>query len=195
VEAAPDTLFSGYYSLGGGRDPLFGIMPVSIAHFKPKALELTKNAGKQLWDYDGRRVRYNMGRWAYKASKAGLGGYLRNGYMYVCCNPYFDFSEDEGSWSCVYPSKNGINAAVGWERTGQGADDFAYMEMLDERIAKARAEGKAKAQADAAEAYLEKSLAGIDLDKRHSADLKPQEWDAFRKSLAAHIIALDEALK
>ncbi|HUW57678.1 MAG TPA: glycoside hydrolase domain-containing protein [Planctomycetota bacterium] len=194
AKAAPGTLFSGYYSLGGGREPLFETMPVSIAHFKAQAAELTTKAGKQLWDYDGNRVRHNIGRWAFKASKAGLKGYLRNGYMYVNCNPYFDFSEDEGSWACVYPSRHGLNATVGWERTGQGANDFAYMEMLDQLIGRARAAGRAKAQADAAETYLKTSLAKIDLDDRNSATLTPDEWDTFKRTLAGHIVALRKAL-
>ncbi|HUV38035.1 MAG TPA: hypothetical protein VMY39_00400, partial [Planctomycetota bacterium] len=194
TQAAPGTLFSGYYSLGGGREPLFETMPVSIAHFNSKAAEITQKSGKQLWDYDGNRSRHNIGRWAFKASKHGLNGYLRNGYMYVCCNPYFDFSEDEGSWACVYPSKRGINATVGWERTGQGAADFAYMEMLEGLIAKARKSGRGLAQAVAAEDYLRRTLEPIDLDNRGSADLKPDAWDTFKSTLAGHIVSLRKAL-
>jgi len=196
LKAAPRTLFSGYYSTGHGRDPYFETMPVSITHFNNRALELTKKAGKQLWDYDGRRVRYNIGRWAFAASKAGLKGYIRNGYMYCNADPYFDFSDDEASWCVVYPSKRDtVNATVGWERTGQGTNDYRYLEMLDRLIAKARAAGRAKADADAAEAYIKETLAPIDLTHRASANLKPQQYDDFKTQLARHIITLNKALE
>ena len=194
VKAAPDTLFSGYYTTGQGRDPYFETMPVSISHYDARAAELTTKAGKRLWDYDGTRVRYNIGRWAFAASRTGLKGYLRNGYMYCNSDPYFDFSDDEASWCVVYPSKRGINATVGWERTGQGANDYRYLEMVDRLIAKARAAGKAAAEADVAAAYLKQTLEPIDLTKRESADLEPEQYDAFRATLARHIIALRTAL-
>jgi len=195
LKAAPGVMFSGYYSLGQGRDPYFQVMPVSISHFKTQALELTKQAGKQLWDYDGNRARHNIGRWAFAASRAGLAGYLRNGYMYVNSDPYFDFSDDEASWCVVYPSRRDtVNATVGWERTGEGVDDFRYLEMLDRLVKQARRAGKAGAAADAAEAYLTRTLAPIDLEKRSSADLAPAAFDAFKADLARHIIALTKAL-
>jgi len=194
VNAAPGVLFSGYYTTGQGRDPYFETMPVNISHFSNRALELTRGAGKQLWDYDGNRARHNMGRWAFAAARAGLKGYLRNGYMYCNSDPYFDFSDDEASWCVVYPSKHGINATVGWERTGQGANDYRYLEMLDRLVKAARAAGKAKAEADAAEAYLNQTLAPVDLEKRETANLKPEEFDVFKRTLAQHVIALKKAL-
>jgi len=195
LRAAPGVLFSGYYTTGQGRDAYFEVMPVSISHFSPRALELTKKGGKQLWDYDGHRARHNIGRWAFAAARAGLKGYLRNGYMYVNSDPYFDFSDNEASWCVVYPSRhNTVNASVGWERTGEGADDFRYLEMLDRLIQAARAGGKAAAEAASAEAHIRKTLAPIDLARRQTADLKGEEFDAFKSALAGHIAALRRAL-
>ena len=144
VKASPETMFSGYYSTGDGRDVYFQTMPVSIAHTNRIALKLAKEAGKQRWEYDGQRVRYNIGRYAFVEARAGLKGYLRNGYMYVNSDPYFDFSDDEASWCVVYPSRKGINASVGWERTGEGVDDYRYLAMCERLIKKARAADKAK---------------------------------------------------
>jgi hypothetical protein len=191
--AAPGTLFAGFYSSGAGRDGYFDTLPVSITHLDKIALERTARAGKQLWDYDGEGVRYNIGRWAFVAHQAGLKGYLRNGYMYVCSDPYFDFSDDEGSWCVVYPSRNGLNDTVGWERTSDGVNDYRYLATLTRLIREARQQGKARSEADAAEAYLKQSLQGIDLLDRKTADLTPKGFAAFRHGLAGHIAALTAA--
>jgi hypothetical protein len=194
TQASPDTLFAGYYSSGEGRDGYFDTMPVSIAHLDKIALDRTAKSGKQLWDYDGGGARYNIGRWAFVAHQAGLKGYLRNGYMYVCSDPYFDFSDDEGSWNMVYPSKNGINDTVGWERTSDGVNDYRYLATCSRLIQDARAKNVANAQADAAEAYLRETLKPIDLFDRKTAELSPEGFDQFRHRLAQRITALTEAM-
>lgn len=192
--ACPDTLFSGYYSPGGRRDEYFKTMPMSIAHAGKHTLELTKSAGKMLWEYNGENVRYNIGRYLYVASRAGLAGYLRNGYMFVCGDPYFDFSADEASWCVVYPSKNGLNGTTGWERTGEGVTDYRYLAMCDRLIKKARSENKAAAEADAAEAFMKANLKDIDIDNNKTAKLTPAQYDEFRHTLAGHVTALVKAL-
>jgi hypothetical protein len=192
--ACPDTLFSGYYSPGGRRDDYFKTMPMSIAHASAHTLKLTKDAGKLLWEYDGQNVRYNIGRYCYVASRAGLAGYLRNGYMFVCGDPYFDFSADEASWCVVYPSRHGLNGTTGWERTGEGVTDYRYLEMCGRLIKKARDAGKAKAEADAAEAYMKGTLKDIDIEKKETAKLTPQQYDEFRHALTGHIAALSKAM-
>jgi hypothetical protein len=191
TKASPSTRFAGYYTAGQGRDAYFELMPVNISHFGDRELELTKKSGKELWDYDGHRVRFNIGRWAFAASKAGLKGYLRNGYMYVNSDPYFDFSDDEASWCVVYPSKHDtVNASVGWERTAQGTNDFRYLEMLDRLIGKAAG----RPEAAAARAFLDATLAPVKLEERDTANLKPAEFDAFKHACATHIVALKKAL-
>ena len=194
IEAAPDTLFSGYYSEGEGRDVYFGMMPVSIAHINKKTLELTRAGGKELWSYDGNRVRYNIGRYAFVAARAGLKGYLRNGYMYVNSAPYFDFTDDEASWCVTYPSRSGISDTVGWERTAEGVNDYRYLLTCENLIKKARAEKKAQAEADAAEAYMKETLKPIDLENSATAQMTPPQYDTFRQTLARHIEALRKAL-
>ncbi|MBM4032805.1 MAG: hypothetical protein FJ291_13595 [Planctomycetes bacterium] len=190
TRACPNTLFSGYYSTGAGRDVYFQTMPVSIAHVNPRALELVKGAGKRLWDYSGSRVRHDIGRWAFVAARAGMSGFLRNGYMYVCSMPYFDYSDDEASWSVVYPSKKGLNDTVGWERTAQGVNDYRYLLTCERLIAKARAAGKGAAEAEAAAAFLKAALQPIAIEDKASARLSPAQYDAFRRAIAAHIAAL-----
>ncbi|MFB3892630.1 MAG: glycoside hydrolase domain-containing protein [Phycisphaerae bacterium] len=194
TKACPDTLFSGYYSTGQGRDVYYQTMPVSIGHTDKLSLDLVKKAGKQLWDYSGSRVRHDIGRWAFVAARAGLKGFLRNGYFYVNSMPYFDFSDDEASWSCVYPSKNGINDTVGWERTAQGVNDYRYLLTCERLIKKAREARKAAAEADAAEAYMKETLKAVTIEDKNSAHLTGPQYDEFRRTIAGHIIALNKAI-
>jgi hypothetical protein len=169
-------------------------MPLSITHVNELNLKLTREAGKQLWEYDGKRLRYNIGRWCYVAARAGLSGYLRNGYIYVDTQPYFDFSDDEASWAVVYPSRHGINSTVGWERTAEGVTDYRYLAMCQRLITQARAQHKAQAQADAAEAYMKDTLHGVQIENHLSANLSPEGFDSFRHALGGHIAALTKAL-
>ena len=177
-----------------GRDVYFQTMPISIAHTNKLALDLTTKAGKQLWDYDGGGARHNIGRWCFVAARAGLKGYLRNGYGYVCSDPYFDFSDDEAAWTMVFPSRNGISDTPGWERSAQGANDYRYLVTCERLINKAKSSGKAAAQATAASAYLAQTLKSIDLEDRETARLSPAAYDQFRTNLAGHIVALTQAL-
>jgi hypothetical protein len=195
--AAPETWFSGYYSSGDGRDPYFQIMPVSIAHVDETTLKLTKDASKQLWCYDGNRVRWNIGRWAFAMSQKGLKGYLRNGYMYSNCDPYFDFTEDEGSWCVVYPSRKGVNATVGWERTGEGANDFRYLEMLDALSKEGKKSEKAVVVSEACRAcrFVEAQVDSVKMDSAASANLTGAEYDKFRRDAAELIVSLRKILQ
>ena len=183
-------LFSGYYSTGDGRDVYFETMPVSIGHTDKLSLELVAKANKQLWDYSGSYVRHDIGRWAFMAARMGLKGFLRNGYMYVCSMPYFDFSDDEASWSCVYPSKNGIHDSVGWERTAQGVNDYRYLLTCERLIAKARKAGKTGADVDAAEAFMKETFKPVAIENKDSAKLTGQQYDEFRHRLADLILKL-----
>ena len=194
TRACPNVLFSGFYSTGDGRDIYFETMPVSVAHVDDKSVELVRKGGKQLWDYSGARVRHDIGRWAFVAARSGMSGFLRNGYMYVCSDPYFDYSDDEGSWSVVYPSKSGLNDAVGWERTAAGVNDYRYLLTCERLVKKARAAQKAGAQADAAAAYMAETLKPVKIADKESALLPPEGYQAFRRALAGHIQALSAAL-
>ncbi|HTL27617.1 MAG TPA: glycoside hydrolase domain-containing protein, partial [Tepidisphaeraceae bacterium] len=147
---------------------------------------------KEAWTYTGGGARCDIGRWLFVAHAKGLSGFLRNGYQYVNSDAYYDFSDTEGSWAQVYPSKNGIAATVGWERTAEGVNDYRYLKTLRTRIEAARKAGAHKAEADAAEAFLSETLKGITLHDERTADLKGDEWVAFRNELAKHIIALKE---
>jgi hypothetical protein len=193
TRACPATLFSGYYSTGDGRDVYFETMPVSIAHIDKLSLKLVAKGGRQIWDYSGDRVRHDIGRWAFAAAKAGMKGFLRNGYMYVCSQPYFDFSDDESSWSVVYPSTRGLSDTVGWERTAQGVNDYRYLGTCWRLVEKARRLGKGAAAADAAHAFLEETLRPIAIDDKETARLAPRQYDEFRSALAGHIAALNRA--
>ena len=165
-------------------------MPVSISHVDQRALELVAKGRKQLWDYDGNRVRHDIGRWAFVAAKAGLKGFLRNGYMYVCSMPYFDFSDDEASWSVVYPSRRGLSDTVGWERTAQGVNDYRYLLTCERLIREGRQSGRSAAEVAAAETFLKETLRPIQLEHKECARLSAGEYDTFRRHLARHIAAL-----
>ena len=195
TSACPETLFSGYVFPGGKRDEYFKTMPLVISNASTHTLELTRSAGKMLWEYNGENVRDNIGRYCFVASRAGLSGFLRNGYMFVCGDPYFDFSADEASWCVVYPSRRGLNGTCGWERTAEGVTDYRYLAMCDRLIRKARGAGRGPVpQADAAEAYMKQTLKVIDIDKRDTAKLTAPQYDEFRHTLAGHIAALSAAL-
>jgi hypothetical protein len=190
TRACPNTLFSGYYSTGSGRDVYFETMPVSISHIDRLSLDLVAKGKKQIWDYSGSRVRHDIGRWAFVAARAGMKGFLRNGYMYVCSQPYFDFSDDEASWCVVYPSKNGISDTVGWERTAQGVNDYRYLLTCERLVRQARASGKVGKEVDAAEAFLKAVLSTVMVEDKESAKLSPRAYDEFRRALARHIALL-----
>jgi hypothetical protein len=194
TQACPDTLFSGYYSTGAGRDVYFETMPVSIAHIDRLSLDLVAKGQKQIWDYSGSRVRHDIGRWAFVAARAGMRGFLRNGYMYVCSVPYFDYSDDEASWSVVYPSKDGLNDAIGWERTAQGVNDYRYLLTCERLIQQARASGRGASEADAAEAFLKATLQPVAIEDKETARLSANGYDEFRHRLAEHITALSKAM-
>ena len=193
TRACPGMLFSGYYSTGDGRDVYFETMPVSIAHVDKLSLELVAKGGRQLWDYRGTRVRHDIGRWAFVAARAGMKGFLRNGYMYVCSQPYFDVSDDEASWSVVYPSKRGLSDTIGWERTAQGVNDYRYLLTCSRLVEKTRRLGRGGAAADAAAAFLAETLRPIAIDDKDSARLSPRGYDEFRCALAGHIMDLSRA--
>jgi hypothetical protein len=190
VQNAPETKFSGFYSPGGGRDPYFKLMPITIAHHSEESIKACVDAGKEAWTYTGGGARCDIGRWLFVAHAKGLTGFLRNGYQYVNSDAYYDFSDTEGSWAQVYPSKNGIAATTGWERTAEGVNDYRYLKTLRARIDAARKAGAHKAEADAAETFLTETLKPIKLGDDASADLKDEEWAAFRTELAKHITAL-----
>lgn len=192
--ACPDSLFSGYYTTGQGRDEYFQNMPLSIAHVTDLALKLTKDAGKQLWEYDGDNVRYNMGRWCFVASRKGMSGYLRNGYIYVATDPYFDFADDEASWATVYPSRNGVNGTVGWERTAEGVNDYRYLVMLEGLIKKAQNINTPIPAAAEAQKFLAETLKDITIENRASAKLTPEQYDQFRHQMGQYIVTLKKAL-
>jgi hypothetical protein len=172
----------------------FQTMPVSISHTSKLALELTKKGGKELWEYDGSRTRAIAGRFLYVAVEAGLKGYLTNGYMYVCSDPYFDWTGEESSWCVAWPSKHGVTDSVPWERVSDGINDYRYLATLDHLIKKAQTAGKAQAEAAAAAAFIKDNLKGIDIDDRATAKLTGAEFDQFRKTVAGHIVALAKAL-
>ncbi|MGD0094733.1 MAG: hypothetical protein ABSE73_32890, partial [Planctomycetota bacterium] len=179
-----------YYSPGQGRDPYFGLMPVSIAHHTEASVQACRAAGKEAWTYSGGGARYDIGRWAFFARQKGLSGFLRNGYQYVNSTAYYDFSDTEGAWSQVWPSKQGLVDTLNWERTAAGVNDFRYLRTLENRIAAAKKEGRNKAGLEAAETFLRQTLQPINLGDESSAALPPEEWAAFRGELARHILAL-----
>jgi hypothetical protein len=192
IKNAPNSKFSGYYSGGEGRDEYFKIMPISIAHHTEETLKLCKDNGKEAWTYDGGGQRCDIGRWMYVAQSKGLSGFLRNGYQYTNSDPYYDFSDSEGSWAQVYPAKDGIADTIGWERTAEGVKDFRYLKTLRSKIDAARRAGKLTAEADAAEAFLTNTLKPIKIDDSGTANLKPEDWAKFRSELISHIVTLSK---
>ncbi len=190
AQSAPETKFSGYYSGGDGRDAIFKFMPITIAHHSEASIKLCRDAGKEAWTYTGAGVRYDIGRWLFFAKQKGLTGFLRNGYEYTNSDPYYDFSDTEGSWAQVYPGKNGLIDTVGWERTAEGVNDYRYLKTLQARIDTARKDGKHAAEADAAAKFMQETMKSVNLDQEHSAALKAEQYAQFRAEAAKHIAAL-----
>ncbi|MCY2994695.1 MAG: hypothetical protein NTY19_43560 [Planctomycetota bacterium] len=110
--------------------------------------------------------------------------------MYVCSMPYFDFSDDEASWSVVYPSRRGLSDTVGWERTAQGVNDYRHLLTCERLICEVRQSGQSAAEVAAAETFLQETLRPIQIEHKESARLSAAEYDEFRSRLAGHITAL-----
>lgn len=189
TKAAPNTLFSGYYGDGQGRDEYFKLMPVSISHVNDNILKLVKESGKQLWVYDGSRNRASIGRWMFAAAKAGVKGYLTNGYMYVCSDPYFDFSDDEAAWCVAWPGKYGVVDTVQYERVADGINDYRYLITLERLVKTAPADKPTAATRDALK-FLADTLAAIDIHKSGTAALTPEKYAEFRAEVAKLITDL-----
>ncbi|MBA3708770.1 MAG: hypothetical protein H0W83_08135 [Planctomycetes bacterium] len=189
TSAAPDCAFSGFYSPGDGRDPYFALMPVSIAHHSTASLKMCVDAHREAWDYSAGGNRFDVGRWFFALHRRGMSGFLRNGWMYVNSNPYYDFTDTEGSWAQVYPSSNaaGFVATTMWERTATGISDYRYLTTLVARIASAKA---AKRDTAAAEAFLAATLKPITVEDAGTAVLSAKDTAAFRADLVKHITAL-----
>lgn len=194
TKAAPNTRFSGYYSVGSNREQYFETMPVSISHMHPKALEHAKKGGKEIWVYDGSRNRASAGRWAFVAAKAGMKGYLTNGFMYVNSDPYFDFSDDEAAWCVAWPGRDGVVDSVAYERVSDGIDDYRYLTTLAGLIKKSAGDNASGAAAQAAQKFMDDSLKGIELEHSSSAAMTAAQCDAFKAACAEHITKLKTAL-
>ncbi|MFC1582225.1 glycoside hydrolase domain-containing protein [Planctomycetota bacterium] len=187
LKAAPKTLFTGYYSPGAGREPYFQSASISIAHHTEASLAACIKAGKEAWTYCGGGGRGDIGRWLFVARRKGLTGFLRNGYMYVNADPYYDFSDVEGAWSRVWPTFDGIASTVGWERTAEGVMDYRYLKTLQARIEAAGKNPAKQAAVKAAEEFLRATLKDVTLGKTSSGDLSPEGWTAFRAGLIRHL--------
>jgi hypothetical protein len=119
---------------------------------------------------------------------------MMQGYMFVCSMPYFDFSDTEGAWAMVWPSRNGISDTPAWERTSDGVYDHRYLSTCRRLVKQARAGGKAAKEADAAEAFMAETLKPISLDDRQTARLTPSKCEEFRRILTTHILALKKGM-
>lgn len=189
MRAAPETIFAGYYSPGDGRDGYFKLAPMSVAHHSAESLAACREAGKRAWNY-GAYERHCTGRWLYAAKLQGLSGFACGGYQYVNSHAYYDFSDVEGSWCAVYPSKHGLAATVKWERAAQGIHDYRYLKTLRSSIDAAKQAGRKPEAVQAAETFLTATLKPIQVEPQSSAMLETEGWSVFRAELAKHLVAL-----
>lgn len=163
-------------------------MPISIAHFTEASLRTCKEAGKEAWTY-GHVGRAALGRWLFVAREKGLNG-VTCPYQFVNAHPYFDGSGNEGAWGVVFPSRNGVNATVFWERMAEGINDYRYLKTLKSKLEAAKKDGQHAELVAAAEHFMAETLKPITIGHPGSAELKTDEWPAFRAELVKHISAL-----
>lgn len=105
-----------------------------------------------------------------------------------------------------FPTTDGLLPSIGWEGVREGIDDQKYFYTLQQRIARARESGNAKAKelADKAETEVNRTLDSLDINQANvvnaeairtqSNAMAGADLDRFRRLCIRHILRLREAL-
>lgn len=173
----------------------------------PKMAELVKGNAKRFWLYNTGLNRFTFGTYMFFARKKydvtgffqwsyGGGGTYSNMYL---------GSHRESFFGVVFPSSHGLRSTIIWERIRAGATDHQYLQTAWNLIQKAKAEGKAPAEAAALEKTIADTFGKLTFGKPNAdatagldtADnpMAPAQMASLRKTLAEGIIKLQEAMK
>jgi hypothetical protein len=142
--------------------------------------------------------RYTFGWFLWKAHKdMGVEALFQWGYSTNKADIYYDLDGSEGDSGVSFTAGEGQRARTCWEMIRQGADDHRYLQTLDNLLARADASGRDAAKAKAAEArrFCQEVMAKIDLEKKDLRPYTQADLERFKRALAGHIQALQEALK
>jgi hypothetical protein len=165
--------------------------------------ELRRETGAIPWFVNTGSGRLPFGFFFWRMSKLGVGGKLEW---------YYNLGTNQRG-SVVHTQEGSLRPTLDYERSREGIDDLKYLVALEERLAEARAMGTGMPEADAAAellARLEKSVipdwtAYAERDASFPADgfdlVDPDRavslgsFNALRRTLAEHIMALDRAMR
>jgi hypothetical protein len=142
--------------------------------------------------------RFTFGWYLWKAHKEmNVEALFQWGYGTNPGDIYYDLDGFEGDSSVSFTASEGERPKTPWELIREGADDHRYLQTLDNLLAKADASGRDAAKAKAAEArgFCQGVMAKIDLEKKDLRPYTQADLEKFKRALAAHIQALQEALK
>lgn len=194
AKAAPGVRISGYTTVSAeGREHYIPYLPVVISHPTEDELKRVLAAGKECWDYGAGHIGNGFGRWLYAARRKGVKGFT-TGFMYVNSNPYFDFSDVEGSWGIVHPSPAGPVATPSWERLAMEVNRYRYLKTLEVEMAKAKSSGRKVETVAAAQKFLDEIVSTVDIGKHRSSTLDASAWTAYQAELFKHLAAVEERL-
>ncbi len=163
--------------------------------------------------------RYYFGFWAWKAGLRGVSywAYYDGAFYgrFGNIGSYEDVALDWTGWTnqfnFVYLAEDGPVPTIGWAAVRQGIDDYRYLRTLENALARAEGDPAMEEQADAARELLAEIRSAIHLENyrkpvppelgdrpdadifdrpRPEEDLRPVDYDRFRRRIADKVIAL-----
>ncbi len=164
--------------------------------------ELKRETGAIPYFVNAGKGRFPFGFFLWKMSKCGVRGKVE---WYYCLG-------DNQSGSVVRTRGTEIQPTIDYERSREGLDDLRYVTTLEQLIADAAKSGKARAEASAAESYLQQIEASIISDWTAysdggmrwpvdgQAEVDPAKaaalgsLNSLRRGVADHILAIQAAL-
>ncbi len=173
----------------------------------PQMAELVKKNCKRFWLYNTGLNRFTFGTYMFFArEKYDVTGFFQWSYGGggTYSNTYLG-SHRESFFGVVFPSSHGLRPTIIWERIRVGATDHQYLQTAWNLVQKAKADGKAPAEAAALEKTIADTFAKLTFGKMNAdatagfdtADnpMAPAQMVAFRNTLAEGIVKLQEAMK
>ncbi|MBN1671529.1 MAG: sigma-70 family RNA polymerase sigma factor [Kiritimatiellae bacterium] len=154
---------------------------------------VTGKYGKHLGFYASGRMAHG-----FYAKATGAKCVMDEGFMAGLYGQPFNGLDGEragGDWTRLLFAPDGPTPNGYVHETREGADDAAYVAMLQKRIQAARqAGGPAATLAAEAESYLEDVLDNIDLNRPMRHGVSGEAMDRWRLQIAKHIVGLNQAL-
>jgi len=124
----------------------------------------------------------------------GLKGYLHWGFNHWTDNPYLTPGRHRGDGWHVYPKKNGLINSLRWEQMRNGIQDYEYLWMLENKIA------KIKAGLSERLSIIEPSRRGVEIASQvvksmNAYNKDPDTLYTVKKQIISELLDLDRAPK